>query len=24
MNISPNRHIFFSTGNQVFFATNMP
>ncbi len=24
MNISPNRHIFLSTGDQVFFATSMP
>ena len=24
MTISPNRYIFFSTGYQVFFATNMP
>ena len=24
MTISPNRYIFFSTGNQVFFATDVP
>jgi hypothetical protein len=24
MTISPNRYIFFSTGYQVFFATNVP
>jgi hypothetical protein len=24
MTISPNRYIFFSIGDQVFFATNVP